>query len=258
MSITRCLFLGQAITHNIAGLLLGTLHYYYFADISEYRNRTIFFYINSCGGALVPGLGIFDAMLQLKETIHTIGLGIVASTSTLLLSAGTYSFRHTAPNNRVMVHQPRAFLRDVPAWLFIKNAYFVQQLRKLVVQCYCTRTPQSAEFIEKALDVYTFMSPQEAIDFGLVDRIGLPKWEPYIEEPPFEIPEEGNEGFEIVPYTILQQGKRAKKRRQKNPNPKVKRLVFLRLPDKKKKKRQEKKENPNPKVRRLTFLSSVD
>nr|YP_009918006.1 ATP-dependent Clp protease proteolytic subunit [Gnetum luofuense]QLO81981.1 ATP-dependent Clp protease proteolytic subunit [Gnetum luofuense]BDI62939.1 ATP-dependent Clp protease proteolytic subunit [Gnetum hainanense] len=227
MSITRCLFLGQAITTNIAGLLLTTLHYYYFTDVAEYRNRTIFFYINSCGGALVPGLGIFDAMLQLKEIIYTIGLGIVASTATLLLSGGTYSFRYTAPHNRVLIHQPRAFLRDVPAWLFIKNAYFVQQLRKLVVQCYCMRTPQNAEFIEKSLDVYTFMSPEEALDFGLVDRIGVPRWRPNMEEPPFEFPEEGNEGFEIVPELFLQQGRRARRRRRKNPNPKVKRLVLV-------------------------------
>nr|YP_010452868.1 ATP-dependent Clp protease proteolytic subunit [Ephedra funerea]YP_010453336.1 ATP-dependent Clp protease proteolytic subunit [Ephedra nevadensis]YP_010453738.1 ATP-dependent Clp protease proteolytic subunit [Ephedra torreyana]YP_010453872.1 ATP-dependent Clp protease proteolytic subunit [Ephedra trifurca]YP_010454006.1 ATP-dependent Clp protease proteolytic subunit [Ephedra viridis]QXG18973.1 ATP-dependent Clp protease proteolytic subunit [Ephedra californica]QXG17240.1 ATP-dependent Clp len=211
MSRTRCIFLGQPVDEDIGSIFVGILLYLFIDDIRKGKSRQIFMYINSCGGAILPGLSIFDIMLQLRETIHTIGLGLVASTATLVLSAGTFGFRNTGPHSRIMIHQPRASLRDGPAWLFAKDAFFVQQLRKMIVQCYCLRTPQFEELIENALDKNTYMSPEEAVDFGLVDRIALPMWEPNKEEPPFEIPEEGNEGFGLIPNHVLEEARRARK-----------------------------------------------
>nr|YP_009193260.1 ATP-dependent Clp protease proteolytic subunit [Gnetum ula]BAN16907.1 ATP-dependent Clp protease proteolytic subunit [Gnetum ula]BAT70169.1 ATP-dependent Clp protease proteolytic subunit [Gnetum ula] len=225
MCQTRCIFLGQPLTTPLGGFIVGLLLSYYFSDIAEYRNRPIFVYINSCGGAIMAGLSIYDTIMKIKERVYTTGLGIVASTSTLVLIAGAYSFRYAAPNSRIMIHQPRARIRHEAAWRFVRNAEFVTQLRKHLLHCYAMRTPQHEPFIDRALDVYTFMSPEEAINFGLVDRIGLANWAPNKEDPPFEIPEEGNEGFELAPPMVLEAGRISRRIRLENPKLKVKRIV---------------------------------
>nr|YP_001876601.1 ATP-dependent Clp protease proteolytic subunit [Welwitschia mirabilis]ABY26814.1 ATP-dependent clp protease proteolytic subunit [Welwitschia mirabilis]AMA21026.1 clp protease proteolytic subunit [Welwitschia mirabilis] len=206
MTVQRCVFMFGPLTEEGGGVILATLFYYFFNDVAEYRNRPVFVYINSLGGAFMMGLTIHDTMILIKERVFTIALGMVASTGTLTLTAGTRGIRHAAPNSLIMLHQPSADLDNTSASEFVKESEEVNQLRRKMVQSYAIRTGHSEQFIDICLDKPLFMSPRTAWNLNLVDNVFVPKWELNIEDPPFKIPTDGRGIFGIVPYTYLRKG----------------------------------------------------
>tara|TARA_B100000427_G_scaffold192117_1_gene159730 strand:- start:3227 stop:3850 length:624 start_codon:yes stop_codon:yes gene_type:complete len=162
----RIIFLTGVIEDNLASLICAQL---LFLE-SEDPNKDISFYINSSGGAVTSGLAIYDTMQYIKPDIVTVCIGQAASMGSLLLTAGTNKKRFSLPNSRIMVHQPSGGVQGQASDIQI-HANEILTIRKRLNQIYVNHTGQDIKKIEEYLDRDSFMGPDEAKDFGLIDKI---------------------------------------------------------------------------------------
>ena len=162
----RIIFLTGIIDDHVASLICAQLLYLE----SENPNKDISFYINSSGGAVTSGLAIYDTMQYIKPDITTVCIGQAASMGSLLLTAGTKNKRYALPHSRIMVHQPSGGVQGQASDIQI-HANEILTIRKKVNEIYVTHTGQDIKKIEEYLDRDSFMGPDEAKSFGLIDKI---------------------------------------------------------------------------------------
>ena len=162
----RIIFLVGPINDNVASLVTAQL---LFLE-SEDPKKDINLYINSPGGLVTAGLGIYDTMQYVKPDISTLCIGQAASMGSFLLAAGKKGKRFSLPNSRIMVHQPSAGFQGQATDIEI-HANEVLTLKKRLNEIYSKHTGKSVEDVKKALERDNFMSPAVAKDFGLVDDV---------------------------------------------------------------------------------------
>ncbi len=137
---------------------------------SEDPKKEISLYINSPGGLVTAGLGIYDTMQYIKPEISTLCIGQAASMGSFLLAAGTKGKRFSLPNSRIMVHQPSAGFQGQATDIEI-HANEVLSLKKRLNEIYSKHTGKSVDEIKSALERDNFMSPDNAKSFGLIDKV---------------------------------------------------------------------------------------
>jgi len=162
----RIIFLVGPINDNVASLVTAQL---LFLE-SEDPKKDINLYINSPGGLVTAGLGIYDTMQYVKPDISTLCIGQAASMGSFLLAAGKKGKRFSLPNSRIMVHQPSAGFQGQATDIEI-HANEVLALKKRLNEIYSKHTGKSVDDIKKALERDNFMSPDVAKNFGLVDEV---------------------------------------------------------------------------------------
>ena len=162
----RIIFLTGIVEDNVASLICAQL---LFLE-SENPNKDISFYINSSGGAVTSGLTIYDTMQYIKPDITTVCIGQAASMGSLLLTAGTKNKRYALPHSRIMVHQPSGGVQGQASDIQI-HANEILTIRKKLNEIYVNHTGQDIKKIEEHLDRDSFMGPEEAKSFGLIDKI---------------------------------------------------------------------------------------
>jgi len=162
----RIIFLVGPINDNVASLVIAQL---LFLE-SEDPKKEIYFYINSPGGLVTAGLGIYDTMQYIKPDVSTLCIGQAASMGSFLLTAGKKGKRFSLPNSRIMVHQPSAGFQGQATDIEI-HANEVLLLKKRLNEIYSKHTGKSPEEIKKALERDNFMNPETAKDFGLIDQV---------------------------------------------------------------------------------------
>ena len=162
----RIIFLVGPINDNVASLVTAQL---LFLE-SEDPKKDINLYINSPGGLVTAGLGIYDTMQYVKPDISTLCIGQAASMGSFLLAAGKKGKRFSLPNSRIMVHQPSAGFQGQATDIEI-HANEVLALKKRLNEIYSKHTGKSVDDVKKALERDNFMSPDTAKDFGLVDEV---------------------------------------------------------------------------------------
>ena len=137
---------------------------------AEDPKKEIYFYINSPGGLVTAGLGIYDTMQYIKPEISTLCIGQAASMGSFLLAAGSKGKRFSLPNSRIMVHQPSAGFQGQATDIEI-HAKEVLDLKNRLNEIYSKHTGKSVEEIKSALERDNFMTASVAKDFGLVDEV---------------------------------------------------------------------------------------
>ena len=162
----RIVFIVGSINDNVASLVTAQL---LFLE-SEDPKKEISLYINSPGGLVTAGLGIYDTIQYVKPDISTLCIGQAASMGSLLLAAGTKGKRFSLPNSRIMVHQPSAGFQGQATDIEI-HANEVLSLKKRLNEIYSKHTNKSVEEIKPALERDNFMTPEDAKDFGLIDKV---------------------------------------------------------------------------------------
>ena len=162
----RIIFLTGVVEDDVASLICAQLLYLE----SENPNKDISLYINSSGGGVTSGLAIYDTMQYIKPDITTVCIGQAASMGSLLLGAGTKKKRYALPHARIMVHQPSGGVQGQASDIQI-HANEILTIRKKLNEIYVHHTGQNIKKIEEYLDRDSFMGPEEAKTFGLIDRI---------------------------------------------------------------------------------------
>ncbi len=162
----RIVFVVGPINDSVASLVTAQM---LFLE-SENPKKDIFMYINSPGGLVTAGLGIYDTMQYIKPEISTLCIGQAASMGSFLLAAGTKGKRFSLPNSRIMVHQPSAGFQGQATDIEI-HANEVLSLKKRLNEIYSKHTGKSVEDIKSALERDNFMTPNAAKDFGLIDKV---------------------------------------------------------------------------------------
>jgi len=162
----RIIFLGSEIDDELANQIIGVMLYLDEEDSS----KPIYLYINSPGGSVISGLAIFDAMQLIKSEVITINLGLAASMGSFILAAGSKGKRLALPSSRIMIHQPMGGAQGQAQDIKVEAAQ-IMRIRDNLVKMYSMFTGQTTEVITAALDRDNFLSAQEALEFGLIDRI---------------------------------------------------------------------------------------
>ena len=162
----RIIFLVGPINDNVASLVTAQL---LFLE-SEDPKKEIYLYINSPGGLVTAGLGIYDTIQYIKPDVSTLCIGQAASMGSFLLAAGKKGKRFSLPNSRIMVHQPSAGFQGQATDIEI-HANEVLALKKRLNEIYSKHTGKSVEDIKKALERDNFMTPESAKEFGLIDEV---------------------------------------------------------------------------------------
>jgi len=162
----RIIFIGSAIDDDVANLVIAQLLFLSAQD----AEKDIHLYINSPGGSVTAGMGIFDTMQFIKPDVSTICVGMAASMGSLLLTAGAKGKRYALPNAEVMIHQPLGGVRGQATDIKIHADWIIKTRQKLN-QIYVERTGQPLEKIERDTDRDNFMSAEEAKAYGLIDEV---------------------------------------------------------------------------------------
>mgnify|MGYP001420280259 FL=1 len=162
----RIIFLTGQINDNVASLITAQLLFLEAED----PKKEIYLYINSPGGLVTAGLGIYDTMQYIKPDISTLCIGQAASMGSFLLAAGSKGKRFSLPNSRIMVHQPSAGFQGQATDIEI-HAKEVLSLKKRLNEIYSKHTGKSVEEIKSALERDNFMTADVAKEFGLVDEV---------------------------------------------------------------------------------------
>ena len=162
----RIIFLTGQINDNVASLVTAQLLFLEAED----PKKEIYLYINSPGGLVTAGLGIYDTMQYVKPDISTLCIGQAASMGSFLLAAGTKGKRFSLPNSRIMVHQPSAGFQGQATDIEI-HANEVLSLKKRLNEIYSKHTGKSVEEIKSALERDNFMTADVAQSFGLIDEV---------------------------------------------------------------------------------------
>ncbi|KAF0887326.1 ATP-dependent Clp protease proteolytic subunit, mitochondrial [Crocuta crocuta] len=154
------------IDDSVASLVIAQLLFLQ----SESNKKPIHMYINSPGGMVTSGLAIYDTMQYILNPICTWCVGQAASMGSLLLAAGTPGMRHSLPNSRIMIHQPSGGARGQATDIAIQ-AEEIMKLKKQLYSIYAKHTKQSLQVIESAMERDRYMSPMEAQEFGILDKV---------------------------------------------------------------------------------------
>ena len=162
----RIIFLTGQINDNVASLVTAQLLFLEAED----PKKEIYLYINSPGGLVTAGLGIYDTMQYVKPDISTLCIGQAASMGSFLLAAGTKGKRFSLPNSRIMVHQPSAGFQGQATDIEI-HANEVLSLKTRLNEIYSKHTGKSVEEIKSALERDNFMTADVAQSFGLIDEV---------------------------------------------------------------------------------------
>jgi ATP-dependent Clp protease protease subunit len=162
----RIVFLVGPINDNVATLITAQL---LFLE-SEDPKKEIFFYINSPGGLVNAGFGVYDTMQYIKPSVSTLCIGQASSMGSFLLAAGENGKRFSLPNSRIMVHQPSAGFQGQATDIEI-HANEIMLLKKRLNEIYSKHSGRTVEEIKNALERDRFMTPQEAREFGLIDKV---------------------------------------------------------------------------------------
>jgi len=166
----RIIFIGTEIEDTMANLIIVQL---LFLESQDF-DREISMYINSPGGVITAGLAIYDTMRYIKPDVSTICVGQAASMGAVLLAGGTPGKRYSLPNSRVMIHQPLGGAQGQATDIEIR-AKEILKFRELLNNMLSEHTGQPLKRIQKDTDRDYFMSAQEALEYGIIDKIIEPK-----------------------------------------------------------------------------------
>ncbi len=162
----RIIFLNGEVTAESANLVVAQL---LFLE-SEDPQKDIALYINSPGGSVYAGLGIYDTMQFIKPDVQTICVGMAASMGAFLLAAGQKGKRYALPNARIMIHQPSGGSRGMASDIAIQ-AREIQDLKEKLNAILAERTAQTIETIAHDTDRDNYMSSEDALHYGIIDKI---------------------------------------------------------------------------------------
>ena len=162
----RIVFLGSMIDDNVASLIIAQL---LFLE-AENQEKDIFLYINSPGGYITAGLGIYDTIHYIKPDVVTICMGQASSMGALLLAGGAPGKRSALPHSRIMIHQPLGGAEGQASDIIIQ-ADEIARLRSSINKILSKATKQTTKRIENDTDRNNFMSPEEAKKYGIIDNI---------------------------------------------------------------------------------------
>ena len=162
----RIIFVTGQVEDGMASLIVAQL---LFLE-SENPKKEINMYINSPGGVVTSGLGIYDTMQFIRPPVATLCIGQAASAASLLLTAGEKGMRAALPNGSVMVHQPSGGYQGQATDILI-HAQFTEKLKRRLNEIYVKHSGQDYDAIHNALERDRFLSPEEAKDFGIIDQI---------------------------------------------------------------------------------------
>ena len=162
----RIIFLVGPVHDAVASLICAQLLYLE----SENPTKDIALYINSPGGVVSSGLSIYDTIQYIRPDVSTVCIGQAASMGSLLLAAGTAKKRYSLPNSRIMIHQPSGGFQGQASDIEI-HAREIIKLRERLNDIYVKHTGQSIKIIEEGMDRDNFMSPEDALKFGLIDEV---------------------------------------------------------------------------------------
>lgn len=162
----RIIFLTGEVNDEVSSLVCAQL---LFLE-SENPKKDIYMYINSPGGVVTAGLAMYDTMQYIRCDVNTLCIGQACSMGSLLLTAGEKGKRNALPNSRIMIHQPSGGAQGKASDIEIQ-ANEILKMKKALNNLYVKHTGQKLSVIEKAMDRDNFMSPEEALKFGLIDQI---------------------------------------------------------------------------------------
>jgi ATP-dependent Clp protease protease subunit len=162
----RIIFLTGVIDDNVASVVCAQLLFLESQDPS----KDIFMYINSPGGVVTSGLAMYDTMQYIKPDVSTVCIGQAASAGSLLLMAGAKGKRISLPHSKVMIHQPSGGFRGQATDIEI-HAKDILDTKAVLNQLYVKHTGKDLKTIEQSMERDNFMTAQQAIDFGLIDKI---------------------------------------------------------------------------------------
>ena len=167
----RVVFVGTAIDDDIANLVVAQLLHLEPQD----PDKDISIYINSPGGSIYAGLAIYDTMQFIKPDVATMCVGIAMSMGSLLLTGGAKGKRMSLPNSRILIHQPSAGFEGQSTDIEI-HANEIIKTRKRIDEIYAKHTGQSEEQVHRDMERDRFFRPEEAQEYGLIDRIIEHRW----------------------------------------------------------------------------------
>jgi ATP-dependent Clp protease protease subunit len=162
----RIVFLGSPIDDNVANIIIAQL---LFLD-AEDPERDIYLYINSPGGSVYAGLAVYDTLQHLRAPVATFCVGMAASMSAVLVAAGDEGKRAALPNSRIMIHQPSSGAHGTAADIEIA-AKEILHIRERLNEILAEHTGQPLEKIAEDVDRDRFMGPEEAREYGIIDRV---------------------------------------------------------------------------------------
>ncbi|MCB2212383.1 ATP-dependent Clp endopeptidase proteolytic subunit ClpP [bacterium] len=162
----RIIFLGTPVDYHMANLIIAQLLFLEAED----PERDISIYINSPGGSVSDGLAIYDTIQYIRPDVQTICIGLAASMGALLLAAGTKGKRSSLPNSKIMIHQPSGGFRGTAADIEI-HAREILKERERLNRILAHHTGLDVEQISKDVDRDNFLDPQEALEYGIIDKI---------------------------------------------------------------------------------------
>nr|YP_010757028.1 clp protease proteolytic subunit [Triumfetta japonica]UNV38746.1 clp protease proteolytic subunit [Triumfetta japonica] len=165
----RMLFIGQEVDSELSNQIVGLLIYL----SRENDTKDFYFFINSPGGWVVPGIAIYDTMQFVQPEVHTICIGLAASMGSFLLAGGTITKRAAFPHARVMIHQPASTYYEAQAGEFILEAEELLKLRETITKVYVERTGKPLWVVSEDVERDVFMSATEAQAHGIVDIIAI-------------------------------------------------------------------------------------
>ncbi|MEA5464785.1 ATP-dependent Clp endopeptidase proteolytic subunit ClpP [Leptothoe sp. PORK10 BA2] len=162
----RIVFLGQQVTAESSNLIVAQMLFLEAED----PEKDIYLYINSPGGSVYDGLGVFDTMNHIKPDVSTICVGLAASMGAFLLSAGAKGKRMSLPNSRIMIHQPLGGAQGQATDIEIQ-AKEILYIKKTLNDALAAHTGQPIDRITSDTERDFFMSPSEAVEYGLIDQV---------------------------------------------------------------------------------------
>jgi ATP-dependent Clp protease, protease subunit len=162
----RIIFLGTPVDDQIANLIVAQLLHLESVD----PDKDISLYINSPGGSIYAGLGIYDTMQFIKPDVQTICCGVAMSMGSLLLTGGAKGKRMSLPNSRILIHQPSAGFEGMATDIEI-HAREIMKTRARIDEIYAHHTGQSLEQVHTDMERDRFFNPEQAVEYGLIDRV---------------------------------------------------------------------------------------
>ncbi|GMR12429.1 MAG: ATP-dependent Clp endopeptidase proteolytic subunit ClpP [Gemmatimonadota bacterium] len=162
----RIVFLGSPIDDNVANIIIAQL---LFLD-AEDPERDIYIYLNSPGGSVYAGLAIYDTIQHLRAPVATYCVGMAASMAAVLVTGGAKGKRNALPNSRLMIHQPSSGAQGTASDIEIA-ANEILYTRERLNEILAKHTGQTVEKVKEDVDRDRFMSPDEAVEYGLIDRV---------------------------------------------------------------------------------------
>jgi ATP-dependent Clp protease, protease subunit len=162
----RIVFLGQPVDDQVANLIVAQLLHLESVD----PDKDISIYINSPGGSIYAGLGIYDTMQFIKPDVQTICCGVAMSMGSLLLTCGAKGKRMSLPNSRILIHQPSAGFEGMATDIEI-HAREIMKTRARIDEIYAHHTGRSLEEVHTDMERDRFFTPEQAAEYGLIDRV---------------------------------------------------------------------------------------